>query len=161
MAKRSTFFNTPWNERGAIERVLIISGVIGGTIGGVILTRRAIAAIKERRKAKALESDAELFKGKGQKLTYPLGQYVLFADTIYTALNSDWYDPSTWGTAETTTAGVMYKMKNDLDVNQLVKTFGKRDGYTLTQWINGDFSQEDKETYINNILRKKGIKYRF
>jgi hypothetical protein len=158
MAKRSTFFNTPWNERGSIERVLIIGGVLGGTIGGIILTRRLIENIKARRAAKQLESDVKIFEQQGQKLSYPPGQYVLLADTLYTAMKSSAFS---WGTDEEQVAGVMYKMKNDLDVNQLIKAFGRRDGYTLSEWIADDFSQEDKEFYINNILRKKKIKYRF
>lgn len=158
MAKRSTFFNTPWEKRGSVERVLIIGSVIGGTIGGIILTRRIVSKIKEQRQAKQLQSDVNLFQSQGQKLSYPLGQYIILADTLYTAMNSSAFD---WGTDETQVAGVMYKMKNDLDVNQLIKAFDRRDGYTLPEWIAGDFSQEDKEFYINNILRKKGIKYRF
>jgi hypothetical protein len=158
MANRSTFFNTPWDQRGPVERVLIISSVLGATIGGIVLTKRTIEAIKARRAQKALQSDVEGFQQQGQKLSYPLGQYVILADTLYTAMNSSAFD---WGTDETQVAGVMYKMKNDLDVNQLIKAFDRRDGYTLPEWIAGDFSQEDKEFYINNILRKKGIKYRF
>ncbi len=158
MATRSTFFNTPWDKRGPVERVLIISTVLGGAIGGIILTRRIITGIQERKQAKQLQSDVNLFQSQGQKLSYPLGQYVILADTLFTAMNSSMFD---WGTDETQVAGVMYRMKNDLDVNQLIKAFGKRDGYSLPEWISGDFSEEDKEMYINNILRKKGIKYRF
>lgn len=158
MAQRSTFFNTPWDQRGPVERVLIISTVVGGSIGAIILTRRLITRLQERKQEKQLQSDVNLFQSQGQKLSYPLGQYVILADTLYTAMNSSTFD---WGTDETQVAGVMYRMKNDLDVNQLIKAFGRRDGYTLPEWISGDFSNEDKDFYINNILRKKGIKYRF
>jgi hypothetical protein len=154
MAKRSTFFNTPWDQRGPVERVLIIGGVLGGTIAGIIFTRRIVAKIQERRQQKNLESDVNIFQQQGQKLSYPLGQYEILADTLFTAMNG-------WATDETQIAGVMYKMRNDLDVNQLIKAFGRREGFTLSEWIADDFSQEDKEFYINNILRKKGIKYRF
>jgi len=65
------------------------------------------------------------------------------------------------GTNETTVAGVMYKMRNSLDVLQLIKAFGKKEGYSLTEWINDDFEEDDKAFYINNILAAKGIKYRF
>lgn len=158
MAARTTFFNTPWDKRGPVERVLIISGFLGATIGGIVLTKRTIEAIKVRRAKKALQSDVEGFQQQGQKLSYPLGQYVILADTLFTAMNSSVFD---WGTDETQVSGVMYLMKNDLDVNQLIKAFDRRDGYTLPEWIAGDFSEEDKDYYINNILRKKGIKYRF
>lgn len=158
MSKKDNFFNTPWSNRGPLERALLISGTIGGVIGSIVLIRRASAAIKERKKTKAFESDKETFEDKGQKLSYPLSQYFIFADTLFNAMDSSLFD---WGTAETTVAGVMYKMKNDLDVLQTVKAFGKRDGYSLAEWIAGDFEPEDKAFYINNILAKKGIKFRF
>lgn len=153
-AKRQTFFNTPWNERGAAERVLVITGTIGGIIGGVILVRRTIEAIKTKREQSQFDKDETSFQQSGQKLSYPLGQYVIFADTLYTAMEG-------MGTYETTVAGVMYKMRNSLDVLQLIKAFGKKDGYSLTEWINDDFEEDDKAFYINNILAAKGIKYRF
>lgn len=158
MSKKDNFFNTPWSARGPAERVLVISGTIGAIVGGVILIRRAGAAIQERKKQKAFDVDKETFEDKGQKLSYPVSQYYIFADTLFNAMDSSLFD---WGTAETTVAGVMYKMKNDLDVLQTVKAFGKKDGYTLAEWIAGDFDPEDKNFYINNILAKKGIKFRF
>lgn len=153
-AKRQTFFNTPWNERGAAERVLVITGTIGGIIGGVILVRRTVEAIKTRREQKLVDKDEQTFQGKGQKLSYPLSQYTIFADVLYESMEGI-------GTYKEEVAGVFYKMKNDLDVLQLNRSFGKKDGYSLAEWIAGDFSAEDKAFYINNILAKKGIKFRF
>lgn len=154
MAKRQTFFNTPWNERGAVERVLVISATAGTIIGGIILIRRTAEAIRARKEKKAVDEDETTFKGKGQKLTYPLSQYTIFADSLYESMEGV-------GTYREEVAGVFYKMRNDLDVLQLVKTFGKKDGYSLSQWITGDFSAEDKAFYINDILAKKNIKFRF
>lgn len=154
MAKRQTFFNTPWNERGTVERILVISSTLGAIIGGIILIRRTSEAIKLRQEKKLVDKDEQTFQGKGQKLTYPLSQYTIFADTLYTNMNGI-------GTYKPETAGVFYKMMNDLDVLQLNKAFGKKEGYSLSEWIADDFSEEDKDFYINNILRKKGIKFRF
>lgn len=154
MAKRQTFFNTPWNERGAVERILVISATAGAVIGGIILIRRTSEAIKARKAQKLIDKDTETFQSKGQKLTYPLSQYTIYADILYTNMNGI-------GTYKQETAGVFYKMKNDLDVLQLIKAFGKKEGYTLAEWIADDFSEEDKDFYINNILAKKGIKFRF
>lgn len=158
MSKKDNFFNTPWSQRGPAERVVVITGSIGAIIGSIILIRNASEAIKARREKKAYDADKDTFTSGGQKLSYPASQYFVFADTLYNAMNSTLFD---WGTAETTVAGVMYKMKNDLDVLETIKAFGKKDGYSLAEWIAGDFEPEDKDFYINNILAKKGIKFRF
>lgn len=154
MAKRQTFFNTPWNERGAAERVLVITGTIGAIVGGVVLVRRTVEAIKTRREQQMVDKDEQTFQNKGQKLTYPLSQYLIFADTLYQSMKGS-------GTYEEEVAGVFYKMRNDLDILQLNRAFGKKDGYSLSEWIADDFSEEDKAYYINNILAKKKIKFRF
>lgn len=158
MSKKDNFFNTPWSQRGPAERVLVISGTIGAIVGGVLVIRNISDRIKERKVSKAYDKDKESFQSKGQKLSYPASQYYVFADTLFNAMDSSLFD---WGTAETTVAGVMYKMKNDLDVLETIKAFGKKDGYSLAEWIAGDFEPADKEFYINNILAKKGIKFRF
>lgn len=161
MAKKDNFFNAPWSSRGPGERVLIISGSIGAVIGSILLIRGAGAAIAARKKAKVFKDDKETFEDKGQKLTYPGTQYYQFADQIYEAMNSTWYDPSSWGTGEEAIASVMYKMKNDLDVLQLIRVFGKRDGETLAGWMASEMDPEEISTYANMILAKKGIKFRF
>lgn len=161
MSKKDNIFNAPWSSRGPVERVVLIVAASSLTVLTIVGIRNGIRAAKERRDRKKFEGDAKGFIESGQKLSYPKGQYVIFANTIKEAINTTWYDPTTWGTNERTVAGVMYKMKNDLDVNELISAFGKKDGKTLTEWINGDFSEEDKNFYVNDILRKKNIKYRF
>ena len=47
------------------------------------------------------------------------------------------------------------------DVLKLIQVFGIRDGYGLSAWITDDFSAEDKDKYINQVLRSKGITYQF
>lgn len=154
MSKRQTFFNTPWNERGAVERIAVIGVTLGGIIGGIVLIRRTAEAIRARKEKQAVDKDEQTFQGKGQKLTYPLSQYTIFADSLYESMEGI-------GTYKESVASVFYKMRNDLDVLQLVKSFGKRDGYSLSQWITDDFSAEDKAFYINDILARKNIKFRF
>jgi hypothetical protein len=73
-------------------------------------------------------------------------------------MNSNVFD---WGTDEVNVGKIMYKMKNDIDVNKLITAFDRKDGEDLSAWITGDFSAEDKEMYVNAPLRKNKIKYQF
>lgn len=150
----TNFFNTPWSDRGVIERGLILGGTIGGGIFLAIKMKSIIENVKQRRKENTLYKDQQtLYKG-GQIPSYLDTQYNGFADTLYQSMKGV-------GTYEEEVAGIMYKMKNDQDVLKLIQAFGTRDGYTLSEWIADDFSQEDKAFYINNILARKNIKFRF
>ena len=107
-----------------------------------------------RRQQKTLESDLGQLQQYGKNPSYQDSQYFIFADIVYQAIKDLFTD-------EVSVAGVMYKMKNDADILKLIQSFGKKDGYTLAEWIADDFNNEDKQFYINNVLAKKGIKYRF
>nr|MCR4800250.1 hypothetical protein [Bacteroidales bacterium] len=61
------------------------------------------------------------------------------------------------GTNESEVMQVFQACVNNDDVNLLILQFGKRDGETLSEWINDDFSSSAKEKYINSVLRAKGI----
>lgn len=50
--------------------------------------------------------------------------------------------------------------KNDLDVVNLIKAFGVRDNETLSQWLTSDLNAEEIKA-LNDMLARKGIKYRF
>jgi len=150
----TNFFKTQWSDRGPVERIVILGGAIGGGIFLLIKGKKIIEAIKNRQKDQTFQGDLnELITG-GKNLSYQDSQYLIFADSLYQAMKG-------YGTDETSIAGIMYKMKNDADVLKLVQSFGQKDGYTLPEWIADDFSQDDKTFYINNILAKKGIQYRF
>jgi len=152
--KQTNFFNTPWSQRGVIERNLIIVGSIGGTIAAGIAIKRAVDSSKARKAQRAIERDQATLEKTGQNVSYLDTQYNMFADTLYTAMNGA-------GTDEEAVAGVMYKMKTDVDLLKLVQAFGKRDGYSLADWIASEFSQEDKSFYVNEVLQRKGLKFRF
>ena len=147
----TNFFNTPWSDRAPIERILILGAGIGGTIFLLIKGKKLIEYYKNRQEQKTIEGD---IKKTGADPSYLDSQYILFADTLYTAMKGA-------GTDEEAVAGVMYKMKNGADVLKLINAFGQKDGYSLTEWIADDFSQEDKTFYINNVLAKKGIQFKF
>jgi hypothetical protein len=161
MAKKqnkSTFFNTPWNERGPLERGVL---VVGSVVGGVLLFTRGkkfVAWLKGLQQNININQD---IAAQPNKPSYQNSQYYIFADTLYSAMQSDWYNPFDYGTDEDGVKSVMEKMRNDADVLKLVQAFGKKDGYTLQQWIAEDFSAEDKQIYVNGPLANRGIKYRF
>jgi hypothetical protein len=150
----TTFFNTPWSDRGPIERGLILGGTIGGSILLAIKMKSIIENIKARKKENTLFKDQQSLNKGGQVPSYQDTQYNVFADTLYQSMKGV-------GTYEEEVAGVMYKMKNDIDILKLIQAFGTRGGFSLSEWIADDFDQEDKAFYINDILQRKGIKYRF
>jgi len=154
----TNFFNTKWSNRTPLEKYIILGGT-GGILIFVALNRKKwIAAIKAARERAIYADDLGILTGKGDKATYLDSQYIIFANSLYQAMDSSAFD---WGTDETTVGSIMYKMKNDIDVNKLITAFGKKDGYDLSEWITGDFSSEDKDTYVNAPLRANKIKYQF
>jgi hypothetical protein len=72
----------------------------------------------------SLSADEKAAKAKGQALSYTLTSYQGLANTIYNA----WFQRFNPFNAvdETIVLSVMDKMKNDLDVLQLIRAFGKR-----------------------------------
>lgn len=154
MAKKDNIFTAKWSERGPAERVLLIVAGTSLTVASIVAINRLIKTIKERRISQQQEKDIDTLQNKGQKASYLPTQYTIWADYLYECMEGI-------GTYRPEFASVIYKMKNDIDVLRLNEAFGKKDGYTLSQWIAGDFSAEDKDFYINSILRKKGIKFQF
>lgn len=52
---------------------------------------------------------------------------------------------------------VFAKIRNKTDLLYLQAAFGVRDGETLVQWLAGDLSSSEIETYVNAPLRKNGV----
>lgn len=154
----TNFFQTKWSNRQPLEKILILGGT-GGILLFVALNRKKwIAAFKARQQQQTYSGDLDILTNKGQKATYLDSQYIIFANALYQAMNSSAFD---WGTDEVSVGKIMYKMKNDIDVNKLITAFDRKDGDDLSAWITGDFSAEDKEMYINAPLRANKIKYQF
>lgn len=143
---------------------LIVTGVaLAGYIGYRIYRKRnptdASALLKD-------EKDAKL---KGQTLSYTLTSYQGAADTIFNAWfqNFNIFNP----VDEKIILSTISKMKNDLDVLQLIRAFGKRrapipfgslftSDVTLPEWLSIGLETNEIKA-INDVLAKKGISYQF
>lgn len=99
-----------------------------------------------------------LEKKKGNSLSYPLVQYDIYAGNIEEATNTS-------GTDEQGIYTVMSAMKNNADLLQLQKAYGKRlnwwfgvptGNYTLSEVLQSELDDAEKET-IRNILTQNGI----
>jgi len=151
----TNFFQTKWSNRGPIEKVLILGGSIFGIIVVARNSKKLIEYIKAKREGDTYESDADKLIDKGVKPTYMDSQYIIFANALYSAMNG-------WGTDEIAVGKIMYKMKNDLDVNKLINAYGKKEGEDLSSWFTAEFdAEEDKDMYVNAPLRANKIKTRF
>ena len=117
----------------------------------------------------SLSADEKAAKAKGQALSYTLTSYQGLANTIYNA----WFQRFNPFNAvdETIVLSVMDKMKNDLDVLQLIRAFGKRRSpvnfasllvpdVTLPEWLSIGLEANEIKA-VNDVLGKKGISFKF
>ena len=117
----------------------------------------------------SLSADEKAAKAKGQALSYTLTTYQGLANTIYNA----WFQRFNPFNAvdETIVLSVMDKMKNDLDVLQLIRAFGKRRSpvnfasllvpdVTLPEWLSIGLEANEIKA-VNDVLGKKGISFKF
>ena len=141
--------------------------VAGSVVGGYLIYK----AIKNRKPTQttALANDEAAFKAKGQSPTLTQTSYVNLANTIFNAWfqNFNIFNP----VDEKQILSVMSKMKNDMDVIQLTKAFGKRRApipfgsfvtpdLTLGEWLREGLYPNEIQA-INDVLRKKGITAQF
>lgn len=113
--------------------------------------------------SKSTTEDIKKLSTLGVKPTYYNSQYVLFADKLYNAMiTSNPFDP----TDEEAIYGVMRLMKNDVDINLLVKSFGTRrmefslKGGGLAAFLQDDLDAKELAK-VNKILSDNNINYRF
>jgi hypothetical protein len=117
----------------------------------------------------SLSADEKAAKAKGQALSYTLSSYQGLANTIFNA----WYQTYNPFNAvdETIVLSAMDKMKNDLDVLQLIRAFGKRRSpvnflsilvpdVTLPEWLSIGLEPAEIKA-VNDVLAKKGISFKF
>ena len=138
--------------------------IIAGGVGFLLYKagKSWSSSVKEWLKGRDYEKE---YKQKEQimKLSYSPTQYKALADSMYSAFVGTAIDP----TDEDRIASVMSQMKNDLDVLELIKVYGKRDvGFidpeaTMIEQLNSELSDSDKEKYVNSILRRNKINYQF
>lgn len=95
---------------------------------------------------------------KGNSMSYPFVQYDIFAGKIEDATNTS-------GTDEQAIYEVIGAMKNNVDVLQLQKAYGKRlnwwfgvptGSYTLSQVLNSELDDTEKDR-VRKLLIKNGI----
>ncbi len=125
-------------SKGAKTLLLVGGLLIGGLIG-----RKQYKLWKDRQ-------DVKGEAGSTKRATLTESQARVYANKLYSAMNGA-------GTNESEVMQVFQACVNNDDVNLLILQFGKRDGETLSEWINDDFSSSAKEKYINSVLRAKGI----
>jgi len=151
----SSFNNLPPVAKTAI--------IVGGVIGIALLARagiRYINAANERREADQASKEGDELEKIGYTLTYPKSQYAGWANVLEGATDG-------CGTNVTAILSVMGNMKNDLDVTELIKAYGTRTNSCLFSSaelaLRSTLHAEDSKTpeLVNNMFKKKGIKYRF
>ena len=143
---------------------LIVAGVgVLGYIGYRVYRKRnptdASALLRD-------EKDARL---KGLNLSYTLSSYQGAADTIFNAWfqNFNIFNP----VDEKIILSTINKMKNDLDIIQLIRAFGKRRApipfgsfftadVTLPEWLSIGLSANEIKA-VNDVMEKKGISFKF
>lgn len=153
-----TFFNTPWENRGQAERIIILSGVAVIGFVGYKKLKSLIGVIKQTGANIQTGTELNALQTQQIKPSYTTTQYGIFADGLYAAMVDYWYY---WGTDEDAIKAIMRQMLNDADVLKLNQTFGTRDGYTLAQWFRSELETEDLATYVNNPLASNGVTFRF
>lgn len=80
-------------------------------------------------------------------------QFHTYAEKLYKAMKG-------MGTDENAIYEVFKAMNSRSDVQQLIKTFGVKDGESLSEWLYDDLDSGDIE-HINAILASKSINYKF
>ena len=106
------------------------------------------------------DKDIRDAKQAGQTASYSAATYSQLADKVYTAVMY------TWGTDEQAIYDVFNLMKNNIDVANLIKAFGKRRVEFSTQDLElGAHLSNDLDSSeinkVNSILASKNITYRF
>ena len=118
------------------------------------------AAIGKKLTLSNADADIRAAQKTGQTASYSSATYSQLADKIYAAVMY------TWGTDEQAIYDVFNLMKNNIDVANLIKAFGKRRLEFSTQSAElgahlGNDLDSTEIAKINSILSSKGITYRF
>jgi hypothetical protein len=139
-----------------INQAVIIKAIIVLVIALALFfaVRKFVKTVKDDKYEKDLKDEIE-----ADKLTYPLNQYVAFADQLHDAM-------AYLGTKTTMVNSIFTKMNTLSDVLQLIIAFGVRKYYgiwgekSLPQWISEELSQNEIEK-VNTILKSKNINFSF
>lgn len=147
---KETFQNLPTIVQIII--VLIILVIVYRIVNWIIVK------IKTNKLENQIQSEQNAFENSGQKLTFMPSQYSTFSDQLQQAFQYS-------GTEEGTVIDIISKMKNDLDILELNKAFGKRDiyfwGFTYSFSLPEAIRDEMDVKEVNEILQSKNIQYRY
>jgi len=145
--------------------ILIIVLIIGKNLIGIVKNifgglNDATANVQETGQGAGVAQNEVIVEV--ESLSYPLNNYIMWAD----ALEAAFYD--TYLTEDDEAVGqVLKRMNNDMDISQLVKVYGVRDGgfwfntdYNLPQAVNAMLDTEIKNS-VNSNYAQKGITFRF
>lgn len=102
------------------------------------------------------KSEVAVLTASGVQASFTETQYQSMATQLYTAMDSSWYNPFSYGTDEETIEDVFGRLKNDMDFMRLQSAFGIKDGYGLIEWLDGDLSADEKQR-INTMMSSKDI----
>jgi hypothetical protein len=158
---QKTIFNKTWSERSTIEKVGIVGGSVTLLLIGRNIYKKYKAGLNLKLYREAVESEEQQLIQAGKKLTYPVSNYFTFADQLQEAMQYT-------GTYFNVIYSIFGKMKNDLDILQLNKAWGKRDVYfwgftysfTLPEALRDELSQAEIKK-LNALLYAKKISYRY
>lgn len=151
--------------------ILILAGIGGAfyflnkAFKGVMSALTDPGAKQEKEYNENVNKEITDYKRQGQTPSFSASTYQSAANKIYEYFNTN----AGWTENEREIAIVIASMQNDIDVLELIKAFGFRRFYFTTRtanlpaWVTKYFTGDDKKyiTYINELYRQKGIKYRF
>lgn len=126
----------------------VIYGIIALAVV-IIIVRYSSTLIKKLGGSIDKSAQTLALESQGMTQSFSKSEYASFADQIEVAIYG-------FGTDEDTIYNVFNQMNNDLDIVQLEKAFGVRDGQSLASWLTGDLSSDEIDT-INGILLNAGI----
>ena len=152
------FFNTPWENRGQAERIILLSGAAVILFVGYKKLKALAGIVKQTGANIQTGTELNVLQQQQIKPSYTATQYGIFADTLYAAMVDYWYS---YGTDEDAIKSVMKQMLNDADVLKLNQSFGTRDGYSLAAWLRDELSDSDLQYYVNDPLARNGVTFRF
>jgi hypothetical protein len=156
MAKGEIFKGLPQWAQG----VIAVSAVAGVAYLIYTLTKKEKDSVKDvKEELKNLDTTIVAIQNTGKKPT-------LTAYEMSTLANKIWGAVAGVGTDESAIYRAFASVKNDLDVLGVVKAFGMRKEFgmvperTLGQWLTDELDAKEMKA-LNDILARKGIKYRF
>lgn len=138
-----------------------IDGMTFGIFGFIVLLVAYYFGTRTgKSKAGAAAGDTLAKDISKSDLTYDLSQYVIMADRVYTCIAGVTED-------EEGLYVVFARMRNNSDILQLIKAFGKRSGgfefwyeKSLTEWMSSDLNNVEIEK-VNDILKRNNVTYQF